>query len=77
MKKKVTKTPKVCLCRECHGTGHIVTEQPKEKGFKTILRSFGALEKVKPEVCPQCEGSGRVTVSAEIELDIRPYKPKE
>lgn len=29
------------------------------------------------EACPQCGGSGRVTVSANIELDIRPYKPKE
>ncbi len=27
-----------------------------------------------PAVCPQCEGSGRVTVSAVMELDIRPYK---
>lgn len=24
--------------------------------------------------CPQCEGSGRVTVSAKMEFDIRPYK---
>lgn len=28
------------------------------------------------EVCRQCEGSGRVTVSAKMTLDIRPYKPK-
>lgn len=26
--------------------------------------------------CIQCEGSGRVTVSSEMTLDIRPYKPK-
>ena len=26
--------------------------------------------------CPQCEGSGRVTVSCEMTLDIRPYKPR-
>lgn len=26
--------------------------------------------------CPQCEGSGRVTVSCEMTLDIRPYKPQ-
>lgn len=78
MKKIVTKTPKVCLCRECHGTGYVIEETvKKEKGFKNILRSLKSLEKVKPAVCPQCEGSGRVTVSAEIELDIRPYKPKE
>lgn len=24
-------------------------------------------------VCPQCNGSGRVWVSAEIEYDIKPY----
>lgn len=28
-------------------------------------------------VCHQCEGSGRVTVSAKMEYDIRPYKPRE
>lgn len=28
------------------------------------------------EICPQCEGSGRVTVSCEMTLDIRPYHPK-
>lgn len=28
-------------------------------------------------VCSQCMGSGRVTVSANIELDIRPYKPQK
>lgn len=26
--------------------------------------------------CLQCEGSGRVTVSCQMTLDIRPYKPK-
>lgn len=25
--------------------------------------------------CPQCEGSGRVTVSCEMTVDIRPYRP--
>lgn len=25
--------------------------------------------------CLQCEGSGRVTVSCEMTLDIRPYRP--
>nr|DAP09325.1 MAG TPA: chaperone protein [Bacteriophage sp.] len=27
--------------------------------------------------CPQCEGSGRVTVSSVTTLDIRPYRPKQ
>ena len=31
----------------------------------------------KEETCPQCEGSGRVTVGCEMTLDIRPYKPRE
>ncbi len=26
--------------------------------------------------CPQCEGTGRVTVSARMVYDIRPYKPR-
>ena len=30
-----------------------------------------------PAVCPQCEGSGRVTVSGTMELDIRAYRPKQ
>ncbi len=32
-------------------------------------------EKGETYVCSQCEGSGRVTVSCEMTLDIRPYKP--
>lgn len=27
--------------------------------------------------CEQCEGMGRVTVSAKMTYDIRPYKPRE
>lgn len=26
--------------------------------------------------CEQCEGTGRVTVSAKVTFDIRPYKPR-
>ena len=33
-------------------------------------------ETLEYEVCDQCEGSGRVTVSAKMILDIRPYHPK-
>lgn len=60
MKQEVKKQPKVALCRQCHGTGEIRTGRFFQKAG----------------VCPQCEGSGRVTVSAEMQLDIRPYKPK-
>ena len=34
-------------------------------------------DEYEPVVCSQCGGSGRVTVSAKIELDIRPYNPKK
>lgn len=60
MKNHVTKEPKIALCRKCHGKG--------------VLTSGRFIKKI--EVCPQCEGSGRVTVSCEMTLDIRPYKPK-
>lgn len=61
MKRNVIKSPKIALCRVCHGTGHVLTNGPEGV----------------PAACPQCCGSGRVTVSANIELDIRPYKPKK
>lgn len=31
---------------------------------------------LEERVCEQCEGSGRVTVSAKMTFDIRPYKPR-
>lgn len=55
MIKEVTKPEKICLCRECHGTGKV-----KKLGFSSI--------------CTNCEGSGRVLVSCETKLHIRPYK---
>ena len=61
MKKEVRKKPKLALCRLCHGTGMVVT---------------AGLSGCKVDACPQCGGSGRVTVSCEMTLDIRPYKPK-
>lgn len=60
MKKEITRPPKVALCRMCKGTGIVGTRVPQRI----------------PEPCPQCEGSGRVTVSCEMTLDIRPYRPK-
>lgn len=32
---------------------------------------------ITEESCPQCGGSGRVIVSAKMELDIQPYNPKK
>ena len=65
MIQEVSKGAKVALCRKCHGTGRIVH----------VKRDDGAeLPRTEQSVCPQCEGSGRVTVSCKMTLDIRPYK---
>lgn len=61
MKKEVTKPEKVALCRECHGTG-----------FTTLKRHV--LSRSETVVCPNCDGSGRVLVSCQMVLNIRPYK---
>lgn len=68
----VEKTPKVALCRACHGTG--IIQRTVEYPSRILRRKkVGTIE----EVCPQCGGSGRVIVSAKIELDIQPYNPKK
>lgn len=72
MKRNVTKTPKIALCRACHGTGIVLKTVEHPSRFFVRKR-----QETTEEACPQCGGSGRVTVSANIELDIRPYKPKE
>lgn len=70
MKRNVIKSPKIALCRACHGTG-IVQETVEHPA-----RIFGRKKTETVETtCPQCGGSGRVTVSANIELDIQPYNP--
>lgn len=61
----VVKAPKIALCRVCHGTGCLTR--------KDTDPASGPQERV----CPQCGGSGRVTVSGRMELDIRPYNPKK
>lgn len=72
MIQEVEKTPKVALCRACHGTGVV------QKTVERPARIFGRKKtEITEEVCTQCGGSGRVTVSAKMTLDIRPYKPKE
>ena len=45
----------------------------------TLCRECGGTGRIEgdtPVVCPQCEGSGRVTVSGTMELEIRAFKPK-
>lgn len=70
MKHNVEKTPKVALCRACHGTGVIqrTTELPSRIFRKKKVN-------ITEEACPQC--GGRVIVSAKMELDIQPYNPKK
>lgn len=68
MKREITRLPKVALCRVCKGTGQM--KKPPQDGH-------GPERTVSYITCPQCEGSGRVTVSCEMTLDIRPYKPKK
>ncbi|MDY2833455.1 MAG: molecular chaperone DnaJ [Sodaliphilus pleomorphus] len=63
MKMTVNKSPKIALCRKCRGTG--LWRHESEDGV------------IIEESCPQCEGTGRVTVSAVMEFDIRPYRHKE
>ena len=55
-----------------------------EKKPKVALRrkcyGIGRLhdkETGKECTCDQCEGTGRVTVSAKMSYDIRPYKPRD
>lgn len=60
MNKEIRRPPRVAVCKECHGTGIQQTEAPQRH----------------PARCPQCEGSGRVTVSSVTTLDIQPYRPK-
>ncbi|EJX07529.1 hypothetical protein EVA_04360 [gut metagenome] len=70
MIQEVVKSPKIALCRACHGTGKV------KKSVETPSRFFRSKKtETVEEVCKQCEGSGRVTVSAKMTLDIRPYKP--
>lgn len=48
-----------------------------------LCRVCGGTGKVAGEdagefhTCLQCEGSGRIIVSSEVVMDIRPYKPKQ
>lgn len=60
---KIKKEPKVCVCRRCYGTGQVY-----------VLKGDGPMYEMQK--CSQCQGSGRVTVAANVEYDIRPYNPK-
>lgn len=49
-----------------------VTKEPKV----ALCRVCHGMGRTSTGVCPQCGGSGRVTVSMTAEYDIRPYNPK-
>lgn len=67
MKKEIVHPPKIALCRVCKGTGQCPAPIEEGRGPRR-----------EPELvrCPQCDGSGRVTVSTHAILDIRPYRPR-
>lgn len=77
MKQRVTKAAKIALCRRCGGRGTIMRPAGAIEFSEDIedLAAVAALRRFEPCTCPQCGGSGRVLVSAEMELDIRPYNP--
>ena len=54
-------------------------ERPPKVALCRICKGTGIVagdEDGESHTCLQCEGSGRVTVSCQMTLDIRPYKPK-
>ena len=71
--KNVMKTEKtyihrrVCLCRQCGGTGTVTVYAEKD------------LQHQYPEqkVCPQCQGSGRIWLSGTVIKQIEPYAEPE
>lgn len=67
MKRNITRPPRIALCRVCKGSGQV----PEPTGDGRGPQRYPAMV-----TCQQCGGSGRVTVSCEMELDIRPYRPE-
>jgi hypothetical protein len=56
------KHPKITLCTTCRGSG--------------VYRHLDEFEREEiSEVCPDCQGSGRVVVSGVIEFTVQPYVP--
>ena len=61
---KKYKHPKVTLCRHCCGFGFLVKLDEREENEIT-------------ETCPDCRGSGRVWVSAVMDVKVDAYTPGE
>lgn len=49
--------------------------KPRKVALCRVCHGTGRYEGGK--TCPQCGGSGRVTVSCRMELDIQPYRENE
>lgn len=58
---------RVCLCRQCRGTGRTVFFAEKDYRHEYPLQ----------KICPQCGGSGRVWLSGEVVKKIEPYDEPE
>ncbi|MCF2599289.1 hypothetical protein I6E10_11230 [Phocaeicola barnesiae] len=58
---------RVCLCRQCGGTGTVTVYAEKD------VRRLHP----KQKVCPQCQGSGRIWLSGEVTKYIEPYAEPE
>ena len=72
MIQNVEKSPKSSLvpCLSRHGC--------RTENDRTSFSDFQKKKvNITEEACPQCGGSGRVIVSAKMELDIQPYNPKK
>ena len=59
----------------------MIQEVEKKPKVALCRKCFGTGHLHDPDtgeehICEQCEGTGRVTVSAKMTYDIRPYKPK-
>ena len=56
--------PEIYLCDKCNGKGTVIKHHKLD-----ILHQDGTIE-----VCPDCEGSGRVVISTEIIITTKPFK---
>ena len=54
-------TTYIDICRNCKGTGQCLAREPRE-------------DDVAVEICPVCEGSGRVVVTKEVKSTVKPYE---
>ena len=58
---------RVCLCRQCGGTGSVTVYAEKD-----VRREYP-----QQKVCPQCQGSGRIWLSGTVIKQIEPYAEPE